>query len=286
MKKVLFLLIFVVLSLIACSEDNGQQEEEQAERETPVEIGEVTKGSLTMERSFYGRTMPDQSTPVIPSVAGEIDELEVENGEEVEEDQDIATIKSPQGTITVEAAEAGIVTQLEAQEGSMVSNQEPLAVIIDTDQLNVQLQVPDTQLDLFNEEEAITLTFPSAEENLEAEIDYIADTSGETGLFQVDVSFDNEETQYKAGIVAQAALEETVVEDAILIPTEALVETNEEAYVFVAEEGTAKRVDITVVDMQSEQTAVEGELSEGDQVITSGQLILTDGSKINVIEED
>lgn len=286
MKKVLFLLTFVVLSLIACSEDNGQQEEEQAERETPVEIGEVTKGSLTMERSFYGRTMPDQSTPVIPSVAGEIDELEVENGEEVEEDQDIATIKSPQGTITVEAAEAGIVTQLEAQEGSMVSNQEPLAVIIDTDQLNVQLQVPDTQLDLFNEEEAITLTFPSAEENLEAEIDYIADTSGETGLFQVDVSFDNEETQYKAGIVAQAALEETVVEDAILIPTEALVETNEEAYVFVAEEGTAKRVDITVVDMQSEQTAVEGELSEGDQVITSGQLILTDGSKINVIEED
>lgn len=239
-----------------------------------------------MERSFYGRTMPNQSTPVIPSVAGEINELEVENGEQVEEDEDIAKIKSPQGIITIEATETGIITQLEAQEGSLVSNQEPLAVVIDTDQLNVQLQVPDTQLNLFNEEETITLMFPADEETREAEIDYIADTAGESGLFQVDVIFDNEETQYKAGMVAQAILEETVVEEALLIPTEALVETNDEAYVFVADEGTAKRVDVTVVDMQSEQTAVEGELNEGDQIITGGQLILTDGSKINVVEEE
>src|SRR5699024_6810517 len=103
MKRLLFLLIFTVITLVACSEDAGEQEDQQVERETPVETGEVTRGDLTMDRQFHGRTMPNQTTPVIPSVAGEVDALEVENGDKVEEDDEIATIKSPQGTIKVKA---------------------------------------------------------------------------------------------------------------------------------------------------------------------------------------
>ncbi len=79
MKRLLLLLLIVIITLVACSETNNE-EEEQVERVTPVEVGEVTKGDLVMERNFYGRTMPNQTTPIIPSVSGEIDELEVENG--------------------------------------------------------------------------------------------------------------------------------------------------------------------------------------------------------------
>lgn len=286
MKRLLFLLMIVIITLVACSE-NSDEEEEQVERVTPVETGEVTKGDLVMERNFYGRTMPNQTTPVIPSVAGEIDELEVENGDKVEEDDDIATISSPQGKITVEAPADGVISQLEAKEGSMVSNQDPLATIIDLEQLTVQLQVPDVQLDLFENGKEVTLLLQSAEEEThEAEIEYVADAANEAGLFPIDLSFDNETTHYKAGVIATVVLEDTVIEDSLLIPTAALVEDNDDTFVFVVEDDTAKKVEIDVQATQSELTAIQAELNEGDQIITSGQLTLVDGSKISVVEED
>ncbi|WP_018930760.1 efflux RND transporter periplasmic adaptor subunit [Gracilibacillus lacisalsi] len=286
MKRLLFLLMIVIITLVACSE-NSDEEEEQVERVTPVETGEVTKGDLVMERNFYGRTMPNQTTPVIPSVAGEIDELEVENGDKVEEDDDIAIISSPQGNITVEAPADGVISQLEAKEGSMVSNQDPLATIIDLEQLTVQLQVPDVQLDLFEKGKEVTLLLQSAEEEtLEAEIEYVADAANEAGLFPIDLSFDNETTHYKAGVIATVVLEDTVIENSLLIPTAALVEENDDTYVYVVEDDTAKKVEIDVQATQSELTAIQAELNEGDQIITSGQLTLVDGSKISVVEED
>ncbi|SFM27451.1 RND family efflux transporter, MFP subunit [Gracilibacillus orientalis] len=286
MKRLLFLLMIVIITLVACSE-NSEEEEDQVERVTPVETGEVTTGDLAMERNFYGRTMPNQTTPVIPSVAGEIDELEVENGDKVEEDDKIATISSPQGNITVEASAEGVISQLEAKEGSMVSNQDPLATIIDLEQLTVQLQVPDVQLDLFEKGKEVTLLLQSAEEETkEAEIEYVADSADETGLFPIDLSFDNESTDYKAGVIATVLLEDTVIEDSLLIPTAALVEENEDTYVYVVDEDTANKVEVSVQATQSEVTAIEAELNEGDQIITSGQLTLVDGSKISVVEED
>ncbi|MFD2658185.1 efflux RND transporter periplasmic adaptor subunit [Gracilibacillus thailandensis] len=286
MKRLLFLLMIVIITLVACSE-NSDEEEEQVERVTPVETGEVTKGDLVMERNFYGRTMPNQTTPVIPSVAGEIDELEVENGDKVEEDDDIAIISSPQGNITVEAPADGVISQLEAKEGSMVSNQDPLATIIDLEQLTVQLQVPDVQLELFEKGKEVTLLLQSAEEEThEAEIEYVADAANEAGLFPIDLSFDNETTHYKAGVIATVVLEDTVIEDSLLIPTAALVEENDDTYVYVVEDDTAKKVEIDVQATQSELTAIQAELNEGDQIITSGQLTLVDGSKISVVEED
>src|SRR5699024_3376004 len=131
--------------------------------------------------------------------------------------------------------------------------------------------------------EKVTLEMKSAEEEThEAEIEYVADAANEAGLFPIDLSFDNETSHYKAGVVATVILQDTVIEDSLLIPTAALVEESDETFVYVVEENKAKRVDVTVQATQSAVTAVQAELNEGDPLITSGQLTLSDGSKINV----
>ncbi|UOQ50273.1 efflux RND transporter periplasmic adaptor subunit [Gracilibacillus caseinilyticus] len=286
MKRLLFLLMIVIITLVACSQNENEEQEEETERVIPVETGEVTKGDLVMDRVFYGRTSPNQSTPVIPSVAGEMDELEVANGDKVEEGDDIATIASPQGMITVEAPSDGVITQLTAKEGSMVSTQDPLAVVTDLASLNVQLQVADTQLDLFEEGKEVSVTTGKDDgEAHQATIDYVADVSNDSGLFHVDLSFDNESTNVKAGVVAKAIIKDTVVQDSLQIPTAALVEQDQETFVYVVDGDTARKVAVTVQATQSQSTAVKAELSEGDQLVTSGQLTLVDGSKIKV-EED
>ncbi|KAB8126750.1 efflux RND transporter periplasmic adaptor subunit [Gracilibacillus oryzae] len=285
MKRLFLLLFITVITLAACSEDTEQTTE--ADQVTPVETGEVTEGNLAMTRTFYGRTMPNQTIPVIPSVPGEVTELNVTNGDTVEEGDTLATIQSQQGNINIEAPAAGTVTQLSANENSIVSNQEPFAAIIDLEQLTVQLQVPDVQLDLFQEGEQVVLHMKSAEEEThEATIEYVSRTAGESGLFPIDLSFDNAATQYNAGVIATVELEEVVVENATLIPTSALVETNDETFVYTIEDNQAKKVEVTVQATQSEVTAVEAELASGTQLITSGHLTLSDGSEIEIIGEE
>ncbi len=285
MKRILFMLILVMGVLVACSEDD--KEEKETERVTPVELGEVTQGNLTMDRTFYGRTTPNQTTPIVPTVAGKLEELEVENGDQVEEGDRLALVTSPQGNIAIDAPMDGTITGLQTQEGGLVSNQEPFASIVDLEQLTVQLQVPDVQLDLFEEGNPVHVTLKAAEkEEHEATIEYVASTANEAGLFPIDLSFDNATTHYNAGVTAIVSLEETVVENALLIPTAALVEADDETFVYTVNDNTAKKVAITVQATQSDLTAVKAELNKGDKVITSGQLTLADGSKISIIGEE
>ncbi|MDX8047086.1 efflux RND transporter periplasmic adaptor subunit [Gracilibacillus sp. S3-1-1] len=286
MKRLLLLFVMVIITLVACSNDDNEDQDEQAERVTPVEVDEVTEGNLTAERHFYGRTMPNQTTPVIPSVAGEIDELEVTNGDKVEEDDTIATIASPQGKINVKASVDGTIAGLEAKEGSMVSNQDPLLTILDVEDLTVQLQIPAHQTKLFKKGKEVDLFIEDEEDKEKATVDYIAETANDAGLFVVQLSFEND-NNYKAGAVASAVKKETIVKDTLIIPTQSLVEESDEAYVYVVEDETVKKVEVDVEKIQSSQTAIKADdLNEGDQIVTSGQLTLEDGGKINVIEED
>ncbi|ENH96574.1 hypothetical protein J416_10091 [Gracilibacillus halophilus YIM-C55.5] len=284
MKKWIIMLMLTVLTLSACSSNNAEEGEEE-ERVATVEVTEVTKGDLQETRNFYARTMPNQTTPVIPQAAGEVDELEVENGEQVEEDDTLATIQTQRGNIDIDAPSDGVVSQLNAQAGSMVSTQDPLLVILDLDQLTIQLQVPDTQLSFFEEDETMTLSIDGNDH--EATIEYIADATNDAGLFPVELSYDNQDTDYKAGITASVSVNETVAEDTLLVPTSAIIEENNEAYVFVTNDSQAKRVDVTIQAQQSETTAIEtDDMAEGDQVITDGHLTITDNSDIQVAEEE
>lgn len=287
MKKMIALLSVLMFTLVACTQNESTEAGEETEREVPVEVQEVTKGNLDMVRSFYGRTTPNETIPIIPQVAGEVDELKVENGDEVEKDDEIATIKTMQGIIKVKAPASGYIIELNANEASLVSNQEPMAVIVDLKTLTVQLQVPDVQLDLFEEGKEVTLELDSAaEETYKATIEHVSKTANEAGLFPVDLSFDNETTHYRAGVVATVTMKETVVKDSLLIPTAALIEENNETYVYTVSDNKAKKVPVTVQATQSEWTAITGELKEGDPVISSGQLTLDDDIKIKIVGEE
>lgn len=287
MRKLLIMLVFTIITLAACSENNAEDTEKAEDRVTTVEVGEVTEGNLNTVRTFYGRTMPNQTIPIMVQMAGEVTELEVSNGDEVEEGDSIATIQTQQGNIPVEATADGTIAQLTAKEGSIASNQEPLATIVDLDTLTVQLQVPDVQVDLFKEGEEVTVRMQNnEEETYQATVENTAQMAGETGLFAIELSIDNESANLKAGAVATIEVTETVVKETTLIPTSALVETNDETFVYVVEDNKAKKVEVTVKSTQSTHTAIEAELEKGAQVITNGQLTLSDGSKIEIAEEE
>ncbi|WP_053218136.1 efflux RND transporter periplasmic adaptor subunit [Virgibacillus senegalensis] len=288
MKKIVLpLLAFLVLVLAACSEqetDNAGEEESV----TPVEVDEVTHGDLTIETQFYGRVTPESTAPVIPPTAGEVDSLEVEKGDQVEEGDVLATITSAEGrgNIDVEAPADGEVTSLEANEGGMVSNTEPLATIVDLDNLLIEVKVTAEDLALFEDNDEAEVQFADQDEKITGTIEYASPVPDDTGLYPVELSFENEDNAIKPGMTAVVRLPEKVVKDTLLVPTAALVDDSGESLIYLVEDDKAVEVPVEITETQSDVAAIEADVTEGDTVVIKGQLTLHDGGKVSIKKEE
>lgn len=275
--------ILLISVLAACSqnEDDNAEQEEQA---TAVETAEATNGDLVIEKSLYGRTEPSSTTPVAVQSAGEITELEVENGDTVEEDDHLATIQTAAGNKNIYAREAGEIAQLTAEEGSMASpDSGPLMVIADFDPMTIKLTVAAETLDLLKTGDTYPVMIDDQE--YEAEVISVGTMPDDTGLYPVEAEIGNEEGNIKTGVVASMNVPENRVKDSIILPTEAVVTESGESFVYVVKDNQAVKTNVTIKESQSEKTAVEGDVAEGDQVVVNGLLTLSDGKEVNVIEE-
>jgi membrane fusion protein, multidrug efflux system len=271
--------VFLIGILAACNQDEDTNQEEE-KRVIPVETQEAKNDNLVIERSLYGRAAASSTSPIMLQAAGELDSLEVENGEMVEEDDLIATISTPAGNQNIRASRDGEVTQLRAAEGDMVSAEEPFAVIADLDELKLNFTVTSDVVGLLKTGE--TYQVEAADKEYEAEISSVDSMPGENGLYPVQATLNNEEKDLLPGVIASMKIPEETISDAIIVPTEAVNEENEESFVFLVKDNKAERVVVTVLETQSENTAIEGDVSEGDQVIVSGHLGLTDGDQVSI----
>src|SRR5699024_5635854 len=68
------------------------------------------------------------------------------------------------------------------------------------------------------------------------------------------------------------------------VPTETIVEKGGESFVFVIEDDQAVETKVTIEETQSDKTAIKGDVKKDDEIVTTGQLSLQDGSKVNVVE--
>ncbi|MBP1948810.1 efflux RND transporter periplasmic adaptor subunit [Virgibacillus litoralis] len=272
-----------LIGVLAACNQNDESDEDKKETVTPVETVKATTGDLVVEKSLYGRTAPVSTMPVTLQNPGEITELEVENGEMVEEDDLIAIIKTARGNQNIYASKDGEIANLNAEEGAMVSNSEPLAVIADFDTMKLNFTLAAGTLDLFEKEDTFTALIDDKE--YDAEITSIGSMPDDTGLFPVEATIENKDDAVLAGMVAVMKVPEKRVKDTVIVPTAAIVDESGETFIYVIEDEKAIKKEVSIKESQSNETAIEGEVNDGAQVVTNGQLTLTDESKVNVVKE-
>jgi len=285
MKRVyLGLLTIILITFLSACDQNEDTDTETEEQVIPVETIHVTEGDLAIEKTLYGRIAPSSTTPVLIQTPGEIDKLEVENGDQVEEDELIAKLKTPAGIQEIKAPEAGEIMKLEVKEGDITSDTEPLAMIVDMDELIINFSVTSNVRALF-EKEGTYQTMIDGDE-YEIEITSIHSLPDDTGLYPIEATVENKDNNLLPGMIAMLSLPEKKVENTLLLPTEAIFEDSDGAYVYIVKDNLAEKRKINIIESQSDKTAFEGEVNEGDEVIINGQLTVSDGSKVDVIEEE
>ena len=105
----------------------------------------------------------------------------------------------------------------------------------------------------------------------------------QTRLYTVTLAAPEEVTGLISGASAQVTFHTDVSENAIVIPTEAILTGTDGQYVFVAENGAARRCPITTGLTGDGVTEVLSGVSAGEELVTVGQAYLVDGSAVRVV---
>lgn len=107
--------------------------------------------------------------------------------------------------------------------------------------------------------------------------------------FQVELLFDNKDEALKPGMYGTINLNVGRTE-AMVIPSIAVlkVQGSNDRYLFVIRNNKAVRISVKVINRYEDQVevvALDGEINEGDKLVTAGQARLVDGTNVNVVKE-
>jgi RND family efflux transporter MFP subunit len=188
---------------------------------------------------------------------------------------------------------AGTIVSLPAEVGATVSQATPMARIAGGGALEIKLFVAERYISKMSSnlpcEIALDAWPGEVFRGSVSEISPIVDPSSRT--MEIKVNVNNPGSKLKSGMFAKVRIITERKNNIVKIPNHAMTSRFGEDYVFIAETDPAdpafriarKRVIKPGILVDGILEVQEG-LAAGDEVVTKGQTLLTDGARINVIQ--
>ncbi len=184
----------------------------------------------------------------------------------------------------VVAPSGGTLVTMNASEGNFISNTAPLAVIDGVDQMKAVVQVSEALVPKLNAGDTADVSVSAADQTFEATIRSVERAANmQTRLYTVTLTLPSGTDGLLAGMFADVTFHTDMSENAIVVPTEAVLTRGETQYVFVVENGTAKYIEVNVGLTGNGVTEILTGLTAGQQLVTVGQAYLNDGDPVRIV---
>ena len=179
---------------------------------------------------------------------------------------------------------SGTLVTLNVTEGGFTSSSMPVAVINGAEQMKITTQVSETLVPQLQIGDEASVYVSAADRSFSAVIRSVDRAANyQTQLYTVTLTVPADVTDLVSGMSAEVVFHTDVSENTVVIPTEAILTGTDGQYVFVEENGVARRCPITTGLTGSGITEILAGLSAGEQLITVGQAYLVDGSAVRVV---
>jgi membrane fusion protein (multidrug efflux system) len=191
----------------------------------------------------------------------------------------------------VEAPFAGTVEEHFVDEGEQVAPGTPVARVVNTERVRVQVGVPERFSGDIKTGREARIEFQSYNvDDRTAPITFVGSTiNPRSRTFPIEVELDNPDRALKPEMVARVVVPRATLEDVIVIPRTAVVRSEEGDAVFVVSRGdttaTAVRRSVTLGPAYGGKVVVDAGLRPGDEVVVLGQTDLTEGVALNVVRQ-
>ncbi|NRQ43127.1 efflux RND transporter periplasmic adaptor subunit [Rheinheimera sp. YQF-2] len=185
---------------------------------------------------------------------------------------------------TVRAPFAGVVGLTDIEQGDRINQQSAITTIDNRKQLFINFSAPEAALAILQGNASVELEpWQAAGQRIRADIQQVDSRIDSLNRsIRVRALLHNEEDLYRPGMSFRVILQLAGQEYAV-IPEAALLWGATSAYVWLADNGTAKRVDVQIRQRLSGRLLVSGALSAGDELIIEGVQTLREGQAVNAV---
>ncbi|MBN2627774.1 MAG: efflux RND transporter periplasmic adaptor subunit [Spirochaetales bacterium] len=226
---------------------------------------------------------------VYPSAAGKILSLPAKLGDYVAKDQVLAQVDPSMPGMNyaaspVKAPIAGTVTAVNVDLGQTVSQQVPVVTIGQLRELKITSQVPERFIYQVKKGQRAVITTSAAPDKLfEARVAELSPVVNQTSrTMKITLTMEGN-TPIKAGMFVSVKLITSTSADALTIPEGALIVRNEEKFVFLVDGETVTKTVVATGKESSGFIEILSGLNEGDEIVTEGKTLLSDGSKVRIV---
>ena len=188
---------------------------------------------------------------------------------------------------SVRAGISGTINKRMVEPGAVVATGTALFEIVNINSLKLSVLVDESQVGRIQigQEVAINVNV-LPDENFGGRISFIAPKSDASLNFPVEIEVSNN-GRLKAGMYATALFKTNngaETQNMLTIPAEAFVNGVSSGQVFIVNNGVAKLIKVQTGKVYGDKVQIISGLNGGEQVITSGQINLENGSKINIVK--
>lgn len=188
---------------------------------------------------------------------------------------------------SVRAGISGTINKKMVEPGAVVAPGTALFEIVNINSLKLSVLVDESQIGRIQigQEVAINVNV-LPEEKFTGRITFIAPKSDASLNFPVEVEVANN-GNLKAGMYATALFKTNYGaenQNMLTVPAEAFVNGVSSGQLFIVQNGTAKMINVKTGKVYGDKVQILSGLNGGEQVITSGQINLENGSKINIVK--
>ena len=197
------------------------------------------------------------------------------------------TLKKSISDCSVTSPMNGVVATRGVEVGGFASQAAPAYTVMDLSVVKVEVGVSEQVVNTIEvgDEVSVLMTAVS-EEPLTGVVATVAPAVGQTGMYTVKIELDNADGMIKVGMMAEVKFTAEKSEDAIVLPRNAVITKDDETYVYVVKDGTAKKVMVELGIDAGDTIEITKGLKKGDDVVTKGQTYISDGEEVNVVNAE
>lgn len=177
---------------------------------------------------------------------------------------------------------SGIVTAKMVDIGNYVNKGVPVANVVDISKLKVKLNVAEKdafKLKNGDEVHVSTDVYPGIE--FKGRIESISSKGDDAHTYPVEITLPNsKENPLRAGMFGKIEFVSIKDSKSLVIPREALVGSIKDAQVFIVNNGIAQLRNVTIGSAFESFLEIKSGISQGEQIVVSGQNNLQDNDKV------
>lgn len=219
-------------------------------------------------------------------VGSEIQYLQAKTQKEVAE-SGLAALKKQLEMTKIIAPINGTVDAVNLRIGDMAAPSQlmPGIRIINDKNLKVKAKLADSDFGKIKNNDKVTVEFPDINKTIQTTVSYVSKTiDPRSRTFTLEANLNNEKGEYGANMIAKLKINDAVLKNVLIVPSNVIQKSAEGKYVLVAREETgAKIVRKKMVKPGAEydgNTVITEGLDEGDKIITFGFSEVVDGQRI------